>query len=203
MLQLFIDLGWPAILFWAAVFTGDYFLTLWGAHLYRSRASKVVRFEGSYELTPAYQSDIDAGRWGSRRFLLALATSCVWLVALWWVAIRLSPWPSLFVFGLGVILLREVPVYLRHLQNIVLFRNVGELKVAPGSLIEYPRRLIYRISATDMAATALVNLVGSALLGSMFFLGGAVGCAAVALSHARLSRRQAPPASDGPATEGT
>ena len=115
------------------------------------------------------------------------------LSALWWITVGFGLWPMLFEVGVGSVLLREVPVYLRHLQNISFFRHVGDLRVAPGSHIEYPRTLIYRLSATDMAVMAMAWLILAALLESWFFLGGAIGCASVALSHVGHSRRHRPP----------
>lgn len=82
MLELWIERGWPAFLLWSAVFVGDYVLTLWGSRLYRSGASEILLLEDSHEITPAYPSDADAGRWLSRRFLPALAGSTAMLAGL-------------------------------------------------------------------------------------------------------------------------
>jgi hypothetical protein len=185
--------GWPAILLWAVVFAGDYGLTVWGAKLYvTSGAKDILRFEGSYELTPYYQNDIDRGRWLSRRFVLALLASTVILIALWWLTVGLGLGPMLFAVGAGALLLREVPIYLRHFHNISFYRHVADLRVAPGSRVEYPRSLIYRLSAADVAVMATVWLVLAALLGSWFLLGGALGNAVVAVRHRLWARR--PPA---------
>ncbi|HSB91415.1 MAG TPA: hypothetical protein VLD63_15470 [Anaerolineales bacterium] len=194
MLEAWLARGWPAILVWGLVFAGDYALTIAGARLYRTSGAKdLLGFDGSYELTPVYQSDIDRERRLSWRFIVALLLSSGLLGGLWWVSVDLGFGPALFAFGVGAMLLREVPVYLRHVHNLWLFRHLEELRVAPGSHIEYPRSLVYRLSATDMAVMAVAWLTLALLLGSWFFLGGAFGSASVALSHARQSQRHRPP----------
>jgi len=193
MSDALISRGWPVILLSAVAFAGDYALTVWGARLYRNSGAKdILQYEGSYELTSYYQTDIESGRWFSQRFVLALLVSAGLLTVLWWITVGIGLWPMLFAAGVGSVLLREVPVYLRHMQNISFFRHLGDLRVASGSHIEYPRALIYRLSATDMAVMAMAWLVLAALLESWFFLGGAIGSASVALTHVRQSRRHHP-----------
>lgn len=138
MLDTWLLQGWPALLLWGTLFAGDYALTLWGARLYRLGARDVIAFEGSYELTPAYRQDVDAGRTVSPRFILALIASTAALAFAWWM-VR-DGWipPGWFAFAAGALALRELPVYTRHLQNIIFFRNFAQLRVAPGSRIEYP-----------------------------------------------------------------
>ena len=189
MLESWLDLGWPAFLLWGALFAGDYAFTIWGARLYRRGPSEVIVFEGSYELTPAYRQDVDAGRMFSPRFVLALLVSSATLVLAWWLARGgWIPW-DWFAFAVGAVALRELPVYTRHLQNIVYFRNFARLRVAPGSRIEYPRALVYRLSTVDLAVAGIFLLGLAILMGSAFLFGGAVGCFAVALQHAAWARR--------------
>jgi hypothetical protein len=192
-----LDLGWPGLILWAALFAGDYALTLWGARLYRQRAHEVIRFEGSYELTPVYRADIDSLRKFSPRFAFALVFSTGALALIWWTGRTGLTGPEWFAFGLGALMLREVPVYTRHFQNIVFYRNFDQLRVAPGSRLEYPRRLIYRLSSVDMAVAGGGYLVLAALLRSSFFLGGAIGCAGLGLQHFFWARRSSPSDSPG------
>jgi hypothetical protein len=57
---LFVDNLWVCLLTWLVLYISDYYLTIWGAHLYRSGAQEHIVYEGSYELTPQFQKDIDA-----------------------------------------------------------------------------------------------------------------------------------------------
>jgi hypothetical protein len=188
MAATWVDRGWPALILWAALFAGDYALTLWGARLYRQGAHEIIRFEGSYELTPVYQADVNALRWFSPRFAFTLIFSTGALALIWWTGRLGLTDPEWFAFGLGALMLRELPVYTRHFQNIALYRNIDQVRVAPGSRLEYPRRLMYRLSAVDMAVVGAAFLALAALFGSSFFFGGAVGCAVVGVQHVRWSR---------------
>ena len=58
---------WLGPCIWAALFFSDYYLTLHCAQLYRDRVREKLVFEGSYELTPYYQQDIDSLRLVSPR----------------------------------------------------------------------------------------------------------------------------------------
>lgn len=67
--------------------------------------------------------------------------------------------PGWFAFAIGALALRELPVYTRHLQNIIFFRDFAQLRVASGSRMEYPRSLVYRLSTVDMAVAGAFFLV--------------------------------------------
>src|SRR4030065_1830589 len=122
MSDVWISRGWPVILLSAVVFAGDYALTVWGARLYRNSGAKdILRYEGSYELTPYYQADIESGRWFSQRFVLALLVSAGLLTVLWWITVRIGLRPMLFAVGVGSVLFRAIPVYLRSVQYPSLF----------------------------------------------------------------------------------
>jgi hypothetical protein len=56
-----------------ALYVSDYLLTIASVRLYQA-PDKVV-FEGSYEITPLFQNDVNALRRISPRLLLALAGS--------------------------------------------------------------------------------------------------------------------------------
>ena len=53
---------WLALAIWVVSYCADYYLTLYSARLYRAQAQAHFAFEGSLELTPYYQADIDGGR---------------------------------------------------------------------------------------------------------------------------------------------
>ena len=73
MIDAFVLSPWPGILCWAALFISDMHLTVTCARMYQAGVRDHIVFEGSYELTPYHQADIDALRRFSPRFLLRWA----------------------------------------------------------------------------------------------------------------------------------
>jgi hypothetical protein len=63
--HFFEDQWWPGLLLWAAVYSSDYAATILSARLYRAKAKEHLVFEGSYEVTPYFQKDVDSLRWVS------------------------------------------------------------------------------------------------------------------------------------------
>ena len=58
--ELFLDRLWPGLLAWTVLYISDYSLTIMCARLYQAGANQKMAFEGSYEITPYYQRDINA-----------------------------------------------------------------------------------------------------------------------------------------------
>ena len=79
MAGLFLDYLWLGPMVWAVLYISDYYLTLTCARLYQAGAREKMAFEGSYEITPFYQTEIDALRRVSPRFILILVISVIWL----------------------------------------------------------------------------------------------------------------------------
>src|SRR5689334_9790148 len=101
---------WPGLLLWTAIYCSDYYLTLACARMYRDRVREMIAFEGSYEITPYYQPDVDALRKLSPRFIRALALSLLGLSLMWWLSLQLRQ-PAPYLFALGAVTLVEVPVH--------------------------------------------------------------------------------------------
>src|SRR5512133_2935631 len=74
---------WYGIILWIVLYTSDYYLTLYSARGFREIG--YIQFEGSFELTPKYQKDIDALKPFSKRHLVALILSSLFLALLWWL----------------------------------------------------------------------------------------------------------------------
>src|SRR5262245_11432791 len=115
---------WFALAAWLLTYAADYYLTVYSARLYRQSAQAHITFEGSFELTPYYQGDIDALRRVSWRFILALVWSVLLLELIWYLSVAVVKVPEMFQFLLGGLLLREAAVLVRHVRNIALFRAV-------------------------------------------------------------------------------
>ena len=189
--QELLTSAWLGPTLWAAVYVSDYLLTVTCARLYR--AQHHVVFEGSYEITPAFQSDIDRLRTFSPRFVAALIISTVYLWLVRILAESLEE-PAVYLGVLGAMLLIQATVHIRHLRNWFLFSKGAGL--IQGTLT-YPRKLLLTMSAFELALFAGLYLGLSVITSSVFVLGGSLACGVLAVNHYQLARRvkpSAPPA---------
>src|SRR5689334_4650115 len=174
---------------WTILYISDYALTICSARLYRANARDKIVFQGSYELTPYFQRDIDALKRISPRFVLALAWTLLLQGAVYWLAVRGLGMPDIYFVALGAMVLLEMAVHIRHVRNLFTFRAMAG-DVVRGR-IEYDRSFMLRTSATELFAFSGAYLVLFALTGSFFVLGGALGCVSTATKHVRMSRLKA------------
>ena len=199
MTPFFSESLWPGLLVWILLFISDYSLTIYCARLYQTRAKDKIAIEGSYELTPFYQRDIDALKRISPRFLFAICTASLVLGLIWFVASGNLLMELAYQFALGALILTQMAVHIRHLRAVALFRRgLGEDGVR--GRIKYPRWLSLQISSTELWTFAAAYVLMFAITGSVFLLGGAFSCAAIARKHALLSRKTAPALPDRTAT---
>jgi hypothetical protein len=180
------DSPWLGAALWAALHVSDFAFTLACARMYHAGVRDVLVFEGSFELTPFFQKDVDALRTISPRFALSVLWGVALLIAAWWAS-RLV-WPEAYPFALGALVFQQVAVHVRHIRNFVLFRKILGRQGIRGR-VEYARPAMLQISATELACFAGVFLVASLVAFSPVFLGGAAGCASLALQHLRLARK--------------
>jgi hypothetical protein len=179
---------WLSLVVWGLAYLADYYLTIYSARRFQSTLREHIRFEGSYELTPTFQKDIDALRPFSLNFLLRWALSFPLMLLVWYLSVYVLGMLQFYDFLVGGLLLREAAVLLRHARNIALVRDIQ----VPGSIrgqIEYSRWLTYRMSAAEIYAFALFFTLLAGLLQSWFFLGGGLVCALTAFQHSRYARR--------------
>jgi hypothetical protein len=171
------------------LYTSDYYLTIYSARGFREVGR--FHFEGSFELTPQYQKDIDNLRPVSRLHITLLLAYSLLILVIWWIT-RIAPlgirleWA--YPFYLGMLLLVEVAVHLRHLRNVALIREIKKNGGVEGQ-ITYQRWFSYRMSALELYIYATLFLLIAALTSSLFFLGGAVMCYGTGFKHSRLSKR--------------
>jgi hypothetical protein len=185
MPDVLLDSVWPGLLAWAALYCSDYALTVACARLYEAGARDKILFEGSYEITPYFQSDINALRLVSPRFLAALVASSAWLAVIWWLSGQV--WRPLWTLALGAVISLELAVHIRHLRNLLLFRALVRTDAVRGC-IQYPRPLMLRLSSFEMLAFSAAFAVVSLFSGSLFILGGAMACLSLGAQHWRLAR---------------
>ena len=193
LLDLFFASPWPGVLLWAALYTSDLLFTMACARLYQEGGRDHIMFEGSFEITPYYQKDVDRLRRFSPRFLLAMAATCTVQAFLWWLTIGVAIngygvfMPDGYLFGLGAMVLVQLTVHVRHLRNYILFRAVAAGDGISGR-IEYRRPIMLRLSSVELLAFTVVYAVIFAFTESWFVLGGVVACGALSLNHRLLSR---------------
>lgn len=183
---------WIALGVWSAAYVADYYATLYGAHLYQTYGKAFLAYEGSYELTPQFQSDIDRLRWISPLFLGLLLLSLILIPLLRFLSVDLLNLPQLFDLGIGGLILRQAAVLIRHVRNIFLYRSARRPGALSGHVV-FSRWLSLQASAVEFLCFAALYLLGFGLSGSWFFLGGALACLLVSLQHWRLSRKDRRP----------
>ena len=188
MIHAFYLSPWPGALCWAALFVSDMLLTVTCARMYQAGVRERIVFEGSYELTPYHQADIDALRAFSPRFLIALVTSCALLVYLWWLTIGDSFLWMAYEAALGAMILIQLTVHVRHIRNYFLFRAVLAGKGIEGRM-QYTRPTMLTHSSVELFSFAALYGILCVLTASWFVFGGAIACAIVGVKHRQLARQ--------------
>jgi hypothetical protein len=184
--QLFVDQLGVALVAWSVLYIADYYLTIYAAQFYRTSAQDHFSVQGSYELTPYYQQDVNALRLVSPRFVAMMVISWVLIATIWFLSVKVIFFPELFLFTLGGLMMREAAVHLRHVRNIATFH----LSRSPGAVegrVVYSRPFSLRLSSVELFAFAVFCLLLSLVVGSWFVLGGALACGVLAVQHWRLA----------------
>jgi hypothetical protein len=179
---------WPGVVIWIVLYVSDFLFTMTCARLYQAGVRNVVVFEGSYEITPYYQKDVDSLRMVSPRFLLALTLTSALLYLSWWMS-QESDTYYFYPLMFGAFVLLELAIHVRHVRNLFLFRAV----LASGGIrgrIEYDRPVMLRLSAIELMTFAGVFAVIFLVTLNWFVLGGALTCFTTALKHRSLARAE-------------
>ena len=177
---------WPGLILWIMLYISDYYLTIHAARGFRAIGH--FQFEGSYELTPQFQKDVDALKPISARHIAMLVLCSTLIILLWWVIVKLLSRPWLYNLYLGLFLLVEVAVHLRHLRNTFLIHEIRKNGGVEGQ-ISYRKWFSYRISAFDFYLIGTLYLIVAILSYSSFFLGGTLVCFGTGLKHGKLARK--------------
>ena len=182
---------WLVAAIWAVLYASDYYLTIWGAKL--REAQSVWGSGDSYELTPRYQKDIDRKRLVSPRFVILLVCASVVLIVMGHTT---EGSREGYGFLVGVFLLPELLVHKRHLSNILFFKEILRSNSSVSGMIRVKRHAVYRQSATEFAAYAVISLLLFAVADSYILLGGAFVLGILAcqqFGYARREKRKATP----------
>jgi hypothetical protein len=186
MEHLFSEHLWTGLSIWIVLYICDYTMTIVCARLYKNGVQEKIRFEGSFEITPYYQRDIDSLKKLSPRFLLAFVLNAGIVSLLWYFERELGT-GGMYPFLLGVMILVQLAIQKRHLQNFFLFRAILSGSGLQGS-ISYPRPMMLMQSAVEFFSFAGLYAITFAFTGSWFVLGGAIGCLSVGIKHLRLAK---------------
>jgi len=178
---------WVGLIIWVALFIGDYAFTITCARLYRRGVNEKIAFEGSFELTPLYQKDIDSLKTFSPRFLLVIVLVVALLSASWYMD-SLVEIPAFYLIVLGNFLGLQFAIHMRHLRNFFLFRAILNSDMVRGR-IEYRRPLILSQSSLELFTFAILFAILALFTGSWLILGGTLGCLSTAFKHWQLSRK--------------
>ena len=136
--------------------------------------------EGSYEITPFFQRDIDSLRRISPRFLVMLFVTTFLLATVWYLTEQSAP--ELYVFLAGAMILLELTVHIRHLRNLLTFRAMSKPNCVRGR-IEYSRSFILRMSSEELSIFSAFFVLLFVFTQSWFVLGGAATCLSTAIKH--------------------
>lgn len=188
---LIVEHLWAAILLVSLLLFLDYRLSIIGLRWFRKGAHEHYDLGGSYELNPTFEDDIEGERLVSPRLLLAMARSIVIVSAAWWFTARVGSLEDVYAGVLGFFVLIQVPVTIRHLNNIALFRYVV-LQGGFEGRMRAPRWIDLKMSGWLLwlfagAFGALWLLSGDAL-----FVGGTVGCLLAGLRYWLLADEAKP-----------
>jgi hypothetical protein len=174
------------VILWIILYVSDYYLTLYSARGFHEIGH--IKFEGSFELTPQFQKDIDALKPVSKRHVIWLILSSLLISLIWWLTKQLLFFPWTYLLYLGMFLLLEIAVHLRHFRNVSLIREVRKNGGIEGE-IKYRKWFSYRISASEFYVYSALFLMIAVLTYSPFFLGGAIICLGTGFKHSRLAKK--------------
>jgi len=176
----------PGVILWILLYSSDYFLTIYSARGFHEIGH--FQFEGSFELTPQFQKDIDALKPVSKRHIIVLLLYSLLIAFIWWFTKRLLFFPWTYLLYLGMFLLLEVAVHLRHLRNVSLIREIRKGGGVEGQ-IAYRKWFSYKISASEFYLYSALFLIIAVLTYSPLFLGGALMCFGTGFKHNRLAKK--------------
>jgi hypothetical protein len=178
---------WPGVVLCLVLYTADYAMTLVTARLYATRAKQKMVIEGSFELNPLFEKDVDSGRLVSKRWVIGLAVVIVLMALLWHLANSADRLEG-YLFALGGMVFLQLALQMRHLRNWFLFATALGDDGLRGR-IEYPRWVALSVSAFEFLLFAALYGIAYLASQSILLLGGATTCVVIAVQHYLLSRK--------------
>ncbi|HVN18066.1 MAG TPA: hypothetical protein VMU05_04815 [Dongiaceae bacterium] len=188
MRDFLLSSPWPGTVAWAVIYISDFIFTITCARLYRRNLADRIVFEGSFELNPLFQRDVDSMKYWSPRFLLALVLTST-LIAIEW-ALLVPDSTGFYIFLIGAMICVQLANHVRHLANLHLFSSRLLTDQLRGR-IEYARPLILRMSSVQFLGFTILFAVVFAFTRSWFVAGGIFSCFLISLKHWYLAHRAA------------
>lgn len=168
----------------------DHYLTSVGAKLYHQYGMQFLTFQNGYELNPRFEKEVAQFRWFTKKLVFSLA-----MLDIFMLAARFYPGPALFEFLFGGAFLLWIIIDLRHLQNILAFRDFRQPNKVSGH-IEYSYWFSQRSNANNLLNQAILLLIVAVASQRLFFWGGVFLCVVMAIRGYRLSKRVFPQQAD-------
>jgi hypothetical protein len=144
-----------------------------------AKASKLVRHvwqgEGSYEMNPTWEHEVDAGRRLSWRFVGVIAVLLAALLVGRYLPGLAELDPALFGFAIGAVTLIQAPIFMVHAANLQTFRALADPTAVSGRIL-FHRPFMYGQSGWHFGRYAVLWLILWVPSQQAFFLGGALGC---------------------------
>lgn len=182
---------WLVTILWALVYISDYYLTIYSARQFAGPMRRHIQVEGSFELTPVFQKDVDALKMFSPAFFSRLLISLALIPAIYVVALNLFENLFLYEFLIGGLFLRSASIHLRHLRNVttaILVRRPGSMR----GKVENSRWLTLRLSGAELMGFGVLFLLAALVASSAFFLGGGVITSITGIQHWAMARKMQP-----------
>jgi hypothetical protein len=188
MRDFFLSSPWPGTIAWALIYISDFVLTITCARLYRKNLANKIVFEGSFELNPVFERDVDSMKYFSPRFLVALVLSSTFIAIAWVLGAQSSP--GLYAFLLGAVMCVQLTVHVRHIGNLHFYGSRLSSEQISGR-IEYPRPVMLSRSSVQLLGFVLLFAVVFVFTGNWFIGGGMFSCSVLSAKHWLLARQAA------------
>ncbi|HMX75026.1 MAG TPA: hypothetical protein PKE35_12290 [Anaerolineales bacterium] len=179
---------YPGMILWIVLYISDYYMTLNSAKGFQEIGH--FHFEGSFELTPQFQEDINKQKRISRRHIIFLVVYTLVILVAWWLFAKTLKAEWLYSIYLGTLILMEVAVHLRHFRNLHMVKAIKNEGGVEGD-ITYQKKLSYRISANEFQTFAWLFFIVAVITYSPFFLGGVISCFGISFRHNAYAKRAA------------
>jgi hypothetical protein len=170
---------YPQILLLPLMMFADYFMTLQGA-IEREKGHSLHYKIEHYELNPIWQKAIQQRKWFNPRYILLVIILCS--VLSWLIEFGGLPDQSIQLL-LGYVFVVFGIVLGKHVNNILLFRNLANNPDQISGQITMSHQLVLSVSMFQMAAV-LVPLAFVAIFSrSSFAVGGVLGTLMLLVMH--------------------
>jgi hypothetical protein len=147
----------------------DYSLTLLGQKYYRASIKKHID-SGLYELNPAWQKSVQEQKYDYRHLILVLILLFIVVYSYYYDESEIF-----YEFIVGFVIILNVSVLTKHLQNIALFRIIQKYPNLIKGKIETTMRLNYYTSMLFYITILLFLLFVLLFTQTIFILGGTFG----------------------------